>query len=105
MSLKFTLNFVILRGLLNQTINSFSSPGKGFPGLPHGADYAAAGSLTVPVSSRQGGQLSRRSLAESKMGSAFQTPNVWGQVCAVMTLEMCVLLGVGSLRVLQMEAR
>lgn len=41
MNLKFTLIFFMLRGLLNQTINLFSSSGEGFSGLPHEADYAA----------------------------------------------------------------
>lgn len=62
-------------------------------------------SLTVPVSGRQGGQLSMKPLVEDKMWSGFQTPNIWGHVCAMMTLETCVRLGVGSSHVLQTEAR
>lgn len=46
MNLNFTLKFVMLRGLLNQTINVFSSPGEGFSGLPHGVDYAAPRFIT-----------------------------------------------------------
>lgn len=36
------------------------------------------GSLAVPVSGQQGGQLSTKSLAENKMWSGFQTSRVGG---------------------------
>lgn len=93
----------MLRALLNQTINFFSLPGEGFPGLPQELQYLC--SLTMPVSGRQGGQLSTKSLEKDKMWSDFQAPDVWGHVCAVMTLETCVWLGLGSSHTLQMEAR
>lgn len=46
MNLNFALKFVLLRVLLNQTINFFSSPGEGFSGLPQEVDYAAPRFIT-----------------------------------------------------------
>ena len=46
MNLNFTLKVLMPRGLLNQTINFFSSPGEGFSGLPHEVSYAAPRCIT-----------------------------------------------------------
>lgn len=83
--LKIHFKFCYAKGFIKPF---FSSPGEGFPGLPQELIMQQPCSLNVPVSGRQGGQLSTKSLAEDKMWSGFQTPNVWGPVCAMMTLEI-----------------
>lgn len=72
MNSNITLKFVMLRGLLNQTISCFSSPGEGFSGLPHEVDYAAPRFITRACFWQAGKrQLSTELLAEDEKWSGF----------------------------------